>query len=153
MAEVYARTWYELTASAPLALEEKIYTGEAWTRRALVFCGHRINFFAGSGILPAQCDKIISEQRLELEGVFTLPVSFVREKYRRYDTVTVTRGAESLRPALEAALTERLLAELGESGKVGSTVVTAAESDGVLYVTLRAECSERVDSIAPWPTT
>jgi similar to stage IV sporulation protein len=153
MAEIYARTWYELTASAPLSQEEKVFTGSEKTRYALIFCGNRINFYRGSGILPVSCDKIIEESQMGLQDVFTLPVTLVKETLKPYETVTVRRNEDALRERLEAQLTERLTEEIGEEGTVAAKSFSHAESGGMLCVTLRAECSERIDSTRPLDIT
>jgi len=152
MAEVWARTWYELTAVAPLAGEQKVPGDSGKTRWALQLGDRRINFYTGSGILGMNCDKIREEYRLAVPGLFILPVTLLRETLTPYETVTVTRDVDGLRAELEASLRERLLEEIGPEGEILSPGCTAVEADGLLYVTLRAECRERIDMLRPLNT-
>ena len=152
MAEVWARTWYELTAVSPLSGEQKIEGEREKNRWALKIGGRRINFYAGSGILGANCDKIKKEYQLAVPGLFVLPVSLVRESLTPYDTVTVSPDTGRLQAELETSLREQLIREIGPEGEILSPCYTAVEADGLLYVTLRAECRERIDMLRPLET-
>jgi similar to stage IV sporulation protein len=145
MAEVKARTWYEFTAAASLKQEKKLSSDTEKTRFALVILGRRINFYAGSGIPEPKCDKIIMKWQLAKEGVFTLPVSFVRETLRPFYTVSVSRDPQAVQTELETALAERLNAEIGDGGEIRETAFTVSRDGDLLTVTLRAECVERID--------
>jgi similar to stage IV sporulation protein len=153
MAEIKARTWYELSACSPLTEEIKVPDGKDKSRYAVIFFGRRINFYAGSGILWPNCDKIKEEKKLALKDVFTLPVKLVKETCRPYRTVTVRRDENALLAELQDSLSERLAKEIGEDGSVVSTAFSSAKSGGVLIVTLRAECNERIDGLRPLDRT
>lgn len=144
---VRARTWYELTAEAPSSVEKKTYTGERDVRYALIFGKNRINFYKDSSICPPECDKIIERAELRRDGAFILPVAAERITLAEYETVTVP--AEELREELEAMLMQTLAREIGEDGTVSSAAFTASEEDGVLRVTLRAECEEQIGVLVP----
>lgn len=148
-AEVTARTWTELTAAAPLTVWEKTPAGADRRAFSLLLGNGRINFTPNSGILPGECDRITKKWDLAAEGAFSLPVHLVSETVRPFALSERTREAEALRPVLEARLTERLRAELGNGGEILSLRFTAAERDGALLVTLRAECLERIDENVP----
>lgn len=143
-AKINARTWYELTVAAPLTESEKSYTGEEKTSWALIIGENRINFSLNSGILQLGCDKIIREYKLELDGLFILPVWLEKATYMQYDTTEVELDADILAEALKQELSERLMSELGDDGQVVSTTYTLSKSGGMLYVTLRAECTEDI---------
>lgn len=144
---VRARTWYELTTEAPSAVAEKVYTGQRQTRYALIVGENRINFYKDSSICPPGCDKIIERIEARREGAYTLPVAIERITTARYETVSVP--AEELREELEAMLMKTLLEEIGEDGEILSASFTASEEDGVLRVTLHAECAESIGVIRP----
>lgn len=142
--EVTARTWYELTACAPLTGRER--TAEKETLRlALIVGRRRINFYADSGILPADCDKITQIRPLAWEGVFSLPLALVTERVRTGTVAETQRDAEALRRMLEEQLQLRLEEALGERGQVVSLAFSESRGGGMLYLTLRAECLERID--------
>ena len=86
---------------------------------------------------------------MAVPGLFILPVSLIRETLIPYETVTVSADTDRVCAELEASLRERLLEEIGPEGEILNPNYTAAEADGLLYVTLRAECRERIDMLRP----
>lgn len=149
MAEVQARTWYELTAEAPLVTLKKTAAGGGSSRWALEIGGARINFYLGSGKSAQNCDKIISLYPLSWDGVFTLPVTLVRERAVPYRTEETAADKAALRTKLEAELTDTLLRRLDGKGEIRTASFTAAETGGLLMVTLRAECLEDIAVTVP----
>jgi len=144
---VRARTWYELTAEAPVTQSVKTYTGKETSRWALIFGKNRINFYRGCSICQANCDKIIKEHKLSIEGVFTLPVTLVREITRSYSVDSQpTQGTQN---ELESALEKELAHLVGDDGSVISKDCTATETDGLLRVTLRTECEQQIGTAVP----
>lgn len=141
---VTAETYYELSAVTPLTAAEKVYTGETNTRFALVIGNSRWNFFGNSSISPAACDKITEESTLSFGGVFSFPVSLVRETERYYTLEESQRDLNLAARELEAALHERLLGALGEGGVIESESYSASSSGGLLTVCLRARCTEDI---------
>ncbi|MGI5936553.1 MAG: sporulation protein YqfD [Oscillospiraceae bacterium] len=144
LADVKARTWYEISAAAPLKYREKAYTGRESTKYALILGTKRINFYLNSGISEPNCDKIITVDQLKWENVFALPVKLVTEKYLEFETRSVPEDRSGLRKRLEAQLMSRLLEQIGEDGKVVSSQYSFSEKNGLLTVTLRAECTEQI---------
>lgn len=145
---VEARTWYELSAVAPLEYEAAGETG-SHTRWALVIGGRRFNFYAGSSQTPPDCGKIITEYPLAWEGVFTLPVTLVRERIVEYGRTAAAEDADALAGRLSAELAETLERRLDGRGEIIDATFTAAESGGQLVVTMRAECREDIAQFAP----
>ncbi len=144
---VTARTWYELVAQAPVTVWEKGEDGGKTTRWSLLLGKTRINFYKGSSICPAGCDKIIKKYPLAKEGLFALPVTLEKTVLTEY-ALHRTEAAE-LRAELEAQLMEELIAAIGEDGQVVSSDFTASEKDGIMSVTLRAECREQIGTEVP----
>ena len=148
-ADVTARTWYELTASAPLIETSRGGETRSYSRWALVIGKTRLNFYRDSGKMDIGRDKIISEYPLAVEGVFALPVKLIRETYTEYEAVDAAAARAESEERLKAALTEELERRLGGAGEVVSTSFSAAESDGALHVTLRAECLQDIAEETP----
>ena len=144
--EVWARTWYERTAAAPLSVDMTDHSGET-ARFSLILGKKRINFYKGSSICPWDCDKIIYVYPFATEGVFVLPLAIEKTVISPY--VRQSIRAEELREELEQQLMEELCEDIGEDGEVISTAFTASEQNGVLYVTLRAECREEIGCTVP----
>ena len=146
MGGVTARTWYELTCRTPDTVQEKAYTGRQRSQWTLIVGKIRINFFKGSSICPAGCDKIIESYPLAVGELFTLPFTLERAVYREYDAVSVPadRGQE-----MRSVLTDYLAGQIGPDGETLSAWITASSSGGAQDVTLRAECREQIGGETP----
>jgi len=140
---VQARTWYEIRASRPLTETKKVYTGRERHRLALTFGTKRVNFYGNSRIYDGNCDKIIKEYPLSVPGVFTLPVTLVRETYRQFTPTPTEQPVEQLQTEMEAEL-RAYLETLIDGGSVTEASVRFSERDGVLTATLHAECLEEI---------
>ncbi len=142
---VYARTWRTLSAAIPLEAQVKAYTGAETSRWSLTIFAHRLQIYKNGGISYDRYDKIKETHTLTLPGGRELPLTLTKETVREYDVVTVPidtdAGEELLRQRLEERLAE-LLAPKG--GQVCRTEFTAVRRDGLLTVTLVAECSEEI---------
>ena len=66
------------------------------------------------------------------------------EKRQAYTLRTVEADAAQLNAGLEAQLMQRLQRAIGEDGEIKSQDYSASRQDGMLYVTLRAECVEDI---------
>ena len=147
-AVVEARTWYERSISAPIeytALEEA-GTRSRWY---LTVGGTRLNFYKRSSQTPAGCGKIVKEFPLAVEGVFTLPVTLVREQIVEYDAAPARRDADALAAELSAQLEDALARELQGRGEVLNATFTSSVSGSRLIVTMRAECREDIAVFTP----
>ena len=144
-AEITAHTWHELTASAPLTACVREGTGAARYRFALLIGNARINFYADSGISGTECDKITKIWELGIKNVFSLPVAAVFETVQPYTLSETALSREAVRASLEEELRAALKERLGETGTVLSEYFTASEENGMLTLTLRSECEERID--------
>lgn len=147
-AEVTARTWYELSAAAPIEYTALESAGEH-TRWALVIGDRRINFFLGSSQTPPGCGKIITEYPLEWEGVFTLPITLVREQICEYEQSAAAHDEAALEEELCSVLEDTLERRLDGRGEVLSAAFTSTVSGGELIVTMRAECLEDIAQFTP----
>ena len=79
-----------------------------------------------------------------------MPLALRRTEYRAYVTEPAALNAGAARSMLEERLLERLDALIGEDGEVLDTVFTVREEDGMLAVTLRAECREQIGREVPF---
>ena len=149
---VYARTWRTLTAVIPLEATVKAYTGEEACRWTLSVLGQEFDFSRKGGISFDRYDKIRDTWTLTIPGGREMPLALNRETCRAYELERTPID----RTAAEALLQEELLAQLetltGE-GEIVSTDCSAAEVDGMLQVTLRAECREEIGRFVPDPIT
>ncbi|MDR0905934.1 MAG: sporulation protein YqfD [Oscillospiraceae bacterium] len=148
MAEVEARTWYELSAQMPVETVVKRYTGERKSKNAIIFAGKRINFFLNSSISWSNYDKIISERNAALPMGVSLPITLVRETYNRYEPITTEQSRERAELTLKQGLELRLRDAIGD-GTVSAVAWDASETNGVITVTLFAECVEQIAVSVP----
>ena len=147
---VWARTYRTLTAQIPLEAQVKRYTGEEEIQWSLLALGRTVNFFGKGGVFSEVYDKIVETHPLTLPGGRVMPLALRRTEYRAYVTEPAALNAGAARSMLEERLLERLDALIGEDGEVLDTVFTVREEDGMLAVTLRAECREQIGREVPF---
>lgn len=143
---VVARTWHTLTASIPLEGEKKEPTGKKKTRWSLEFFGRTAKFYRNSSIPFEKYDRITSYHTLRLPGGQTLPISLKKEACAEYETQSVPIDREQGEILLKAQLQKRLDA-LVEEGEVLKTDYRSECKDGLLSVTLLAECRQEIGEI------
>lgn len=141
--EVTARTYYEINAICPAAQEKKSYTGREKTRWALIIGDRRINFYGNSSIYESDCDKIYTEYKMEIKGLFCLPVTLAREQSVFYERESVQRDAYRLCALLEQELHDRL-AEETDGGEIIYESFSRSRDGDIISVCLRAECEENI---------
>lgn len=149
MAEVWARTWYDLSASIPLQMTQKNYTGREKTKTALFFAGGRVNLYFNSGIAFTNYDKMTTVKKLTLPTGNVLPISIVKETYREYEPVKAEMALLDAERMLQKRLLARLARLIGD-GEITSTSFTSSLDGGVLTVTLSAECLEQIAAERPF---
>lgn len=141
-AQVIASTWTELNSVCPAETEYKTERRASHSRFALRFGKKRINLFFGGGNDIDDCDKIVYEYNLGIEGFFAMPVTLIREKLVPYKS-------ELRRTGELAAMEERLygILEAGIDGQIIESSISSGETEGLYMVTLRAECLENIARI------
>ena len=148
MGKVEARTWYTLSTVMPLTVAEKQYTGEEKQGYSLVFGTNRVKFFLNSSIGTGNYDKITERTQWSLFGL-PLPVTFVKETFRFYETVPAEVSAAQAESQGEAILTDYLHTLVDPYGTVSSTLCTSRREGDGLLVTLTAECVEEIGRAVP----
>ena len=148
MGRVQARTWYTLTAHAPQTVMKKTYTGERFTALSLIFGTRRVKFFSNSSIAAGEYDKITTRTPLRFLG-FSLPVTAVREQYRFYERSPAQQRPEKVQEQVGRVLEEYLRSLVEPYGEVKSTLCAVRQKNGLLTVTLTAECEEEIGEQVP----
>ena len=149
---VYARTWRTMAAQLPLEAQVKRYTGEETNLWSVTALGRRTDFFGKGGISFDRYDKISHTWTLTLPGGEEMPLAVQRETCRAYELETLAVEPD----AAEAMLKERLLGALEEAvgeGEIVSTEFAVETENGMLTVTLQAECREEIGTFVPDSTT
>lgn len=142
--EVWAVTHRTLAACIPLEAQVKVYTGEEERRWSLSLLGRSVNFFGKASISSSGYDKMTTTHILTLPRGREMPLVLVETEYRAYETAAAPVRADAARAMLEERLLERLTALIGAEGSVLSTAFSAEEEDGMLTVTLTAQCREQI---------
>lgn len=104
---------------------------------AIKFGKKRQNLYFSSGKHIDECDKIIKEYQLGIDGLFALPLSLVKEEYIFY---------EKSSGAYEGDGEEKLLEILREDldGEILETVFEESSDDDVRILQLTALCLENI---------
>lgn len=142
---VYARTWRTMSATIPLTADRKEYTGEKIQVWSLTVMGRRVQILKNGGISGDRYDRIKKDYTLTLPGGREMPVVLTRETLCGYGVssakINTQAGEGLLRRRLEQRL-EELLEE--REGTVLRTEFTVVQRDGLLTVTMLAECTEQI---------
>ena len=142
-AEVYARTWYDISAKSSKEVIEKSYTGREKTKTAIVLGNNRVNLYFNSGISYENYDKITKESPLTLFGCIVLPITVITETYSEYEPVKTEKTADEMAGEMEKYLTELLNSEM-TGGAIMSYETESFDGNGDMMLTLKAECTEQI---------
>ena len=136
---VTAETWTELSAVRPAVESHKTGQTKKIFRFALKFGEKRINLYLSGRNELDECDKIVYEYKIGIEGLFLLPVSIIKEELSFYETEAQpsAAGAE-MEAALRAYLTETVDVE------VLSADFSVNDGGELLCVTMHAHCLENI---------
>jgi len=143
LADVEAQTFYELKAVTPIETEYKRYTGEEKSTRRLLIGEDSFKLYKSKSSPEAGCDEIVSIRTLTLPGGSILPVRLVTTRYVYYDTVKTSMNLTDAEEMLMDSLKVRLEAEIA-GGEIVSMRWDTAVEDGIMIVTLSAECIENI---------
>lgn len=138
-ADVMADTWYDISAVYPLQTELKGEEKWSYSRFSIRFLKKRINFYFSGRNDIDECDKIVHEYNLGIEGLFSFPLSIIREEI-------VCRKREMGGCDISEEIGRRMLEELEGAvcGEIVSSSLTASHSQGLCTVNLRAACYENI---------
>ncbi|MBQ4382593.1 MAG: sporulation protein YqfD [Oscillospiraceae bacterium] len=139
---VFARTWYEISASMPLDCRAKVYTGRENTLWRLIFSEKRADLFFYSGNTYGSCDKIREIRLVTLPDGAVLPLGLEKLSLREYETVPAQIPRDAAEGLLRAELLEQLDARC--RGSVAKAEFYSSLNEGLLTVTLKAECLEDI---------
>lgn len=150
MGQVWARTWYELSVSVPLTVQEKGRETGAVTRLAVDVGRNRIKIYGKGSMTGPDCDKMTVYHQARLPFGLTLPVTLVTERTVRYAAGETERPMADARAEGETQLMAQLEAALAPSqGQLLDHSFDAVRQGKWLVVTLRAECEEQIGVSSP----
>jgi hypothetical protein len=140
--EVYAATNRSFAAVSPLnwqSQETKISTQKKYS---VIIGKKRINFYKGSGISDATCDKMYEESYITLPGGFQLPVIIVTETIVCYDETGVTLQEPNLQSFAQRYLQMQMIA-----GTVTSGQEDGWTEDGIYRFQGNYACTEMIGQV------
>ena len=143
LGKIWADTRTELTAVSPEQMRQKGRPLGRKRRFALKIGKMRINFYPGSGKLLDGYDKIVHEYNVGVKDLFALPLTVIcEEQIRREDGKSLTVPKEELQQRLHAVLEEQV------RGEIRGETFSCRRADGLLYVTVSAQCLENIAETA-----
>ena len=138
-AEIEADTVREIAMVCPKSWQEKGELRRRIVRFALQFGKKRINFYHNSGNKYRDCDKIVKEYKLGIEGLFALPLRLIREEIRVYESREAAFLPEEMLTAQELGkLSHRI------DGEILSHRLNAGETGGTRQLRLYVHCRENI---------
>ncbi len=146
VAQVYARTWYELSAQIPALYYKKRFVGEDAEYISLSFMGNRTNLYFAGRNPEKKYDIIYQNRSIALSRGLVLPLTVEKTLCREYELVPEQMPAEQAKALLEPELTERLKAQI--SGEIVSSECSVIRQGDIFTVTLKAECLEQIGKTA-----
>lgn len=138
--EIFAQTRRNLTVLTPAQCQVRGDIRAQRTKFSLIIGKKRINFYKGSGIWDASCDKIETRYHLTLPGGFQLPVTLVKEVERLCDLEVCQRdGAELLEQAAASYLKQTMVA-----GTIVHAAVEVTQCGDAMVLTGEYACTEMI---------
>ncbi len=141
--EVIAQVHRQIIAEVDLEQDVKVYTGQEYMKKTVIFFGKHLKFFQKGGIDTPTYDTIIESVRLCLPGGMELPVWVCTEKQCAYrmerEILTDAQAYDIAQLRFQAAVGE-LLAE----AEILSLESTAVVEDGVCRIVGDAVCLKNI---------
>ena len=140
--EIYAATNRTLTAISPLNWQSKGTKTVTEKKYSVIIGKKRINFYKGSGISGATCDKMYTKSYVTLPGGFQLPIIVATEIWTYYDESTVTLSQPDLSNFANRYLLEQMIA-----GQIVSRFESGMADEGIYRFQGNYACTEMIGQI------
>jgi len=144
--EIFAQTRHELAVFSPTDYAKKGELVTVKKKYGLLIGKKRINFYKGSGIPDAGCDKICSEYYLTLPGGFQLPIALFVTITNEYDQSVASASAEYAEAAASTFAQQYLLSQM-ISGRIMRSFTNIELRDGVCVLLGQYVCSEMIGRV------
>ena len=139
LGEVQAETWYEISSVCPLEMLQIREKGGAKDSFSFQIGKNRCILWPSSRKGLDECDKIVHEYTLGIDGLFSTPLRLVRTaRHELSATALCALREEEMKAALLRSLEKRI------DGEILDHTFSVGRSDGLLAVTLRAHCLENI---------
>ena len=134
--QVKARTVYEFSVEIPYEYEKKVYTGEKYEKKSLIFFAFPIKVFENTGNCDGVCDIIYIVENCSPVSGADLPLVLQTERHLPYTVQTEVRSPEAALTLAHRELNEQIAEALGDGELLQKHIVTEIGESGVV---LRAE--------------
>ena len=134
--KVMAKTVYSFCVEIPYEYQSKVYTGEAFEKKSLIFFSFPIKISQSTGNVGTVCDKIDIVENFSPVAGADLPLALHTERYLPYTEQTAYRSTEAALTLAYRELAEQISQTIGEGELLSKTVRTEIGESGVV---LRAE--------------
>ena len=139
--KVLAQTQREICIRTPVTCQFQSAADRTDSKFALLLGKKRINFYKGSGISGATCDKMYSKYVLTLPGGFELPVALLKE-YTVECNLTEVEASDP--EAMLKRFAEDYLMDLMSEGAIERKSETVTKSDGFFQLSGTYACLENI---------
>ena len=130
--KVMARTAYSFEVEIPYEYQKKVYTGEVFEKKSLIFFSFPIKVYESTGNYDTVYDTIyIVENCSPVSGV-DLPLEVCTERYLPYTTVTERRTPEAALTLAYRELAQQLAAKLQDGELLEKRIRTEIGEHGVV---------------------
>lgn len=141
-AVVWARTWRELTAVIPLTAMVKDSADATVHSFGWNFFGHNGSFLSHSILFPTGYTK--TKESHSLPHLEDVPVTFLTIEETPYHVSEVLLQREASISLLQERLLQQVQEVIGTEGCIVASDFELQEKDGLLWVTIQAECYEQI---------
>ncbi|OUQ25412.1 hypothetical protein B5E80_04285 [Flavonifractor sp. An135] len=146
--KIEARTWRTLEAAIPLEAAVKQETGDPERHFFIEWMGRRYDLFSWGSAQGTGLEKSARLWSPKLPDGLALPVVLGMEVLQGYETISQPVDLGAAEDLLRAQLEESLREQVGE-GEIHDMSCTAVVQNGLLTVTLKAECVEEIGLFVP----
>ena len=139
--EVLAKTKRSIVLVSPVNCKIQSLAPKTDDRFCLLIGKKRINFYKGSGISGATCDKMYSKYVLTLPGGFALPVALLKETTT---SCYLTEATANPIPSMLETAAAAYLREQMTDGVILQKSEVLTESDGIFQLDGVYDCIENI---------
>ncbi len=146
--EVMARTTHTEVIQIPYESEKKVYTGEEFREKTLIFFEKTIKFSKKTRIIGGSCDTIYTIDDWTLPGGKKLPIGIGTVRYLPYTLETERRSEQQAFSLAMSELEERLEAGAADALLLSKTV-TCSYTDTHCILICEYSCLRNIAVSAP----
>lgn len=141
--EIYLKTWY--TNKEVVQLERDIisHTGNTENEYTLEMQNYKINL-GNTSTKFEKYDTMVSENNLNLLGIWELPIKVQQTTYREVDVETVKYTEKQAIDLAIKNIENSIIKKIEDSGKIVNKDIKTSKTDNNITVVVTIECIEKV---------